>query len=145
MAASITNSNETSDSITTGLLIHEVGLFLPPTAPSLRGLCFHIPSFPILLDTWYISCPHAITLFLFIVIIRAAEHCFIWECFQSKPCNAPQFSSIQGKSYFWTRRNNREAILTVGEPSPANGLTEWHKKEDEHSATCILSWANRLF
>lgn len=29
MAASITNSNETLDSITTGLLIHEVGFFCP--------------------------------------------------------------------------------------------------------------------
>lgn len=44
MAASITNSNETLDSITTGLLIHEVGLPPPP-------LCFHMPSFPILLDS----------------------------------------------------------------------------------------------
>lgn len=56
MAASITNSNETLDSITTGLLIHEVGFFLPlpPPTPtnllpqalalSLRGLCFHMPS-----------------------------------------------------------------------------------------------------
>lgn len=49
MAASITNSNETLDSITTGLLIHEVGL--PPTPTSIRGLCFHMPSFPILLDS----------------------------------------------------------------------------------------------
>lgn len=37
MAAPITNSNETLDSITEGLLIHE--------APLLGGLCFHMPSF----------------------------------------------------------------------------------------------------
>ena len=42
MAASITNSNETLDSITTGLLIHEVGFFLPPP---LRGLWFHMAFF----------------------------------------------------------------------------------------------------
>lgn len=48
MAASITNSNETLDSITTGLLIHEVGFFCPLP---LRGLHFHMPSFHILLDS----------------------------------------------------------------------------------------------
>lgn len=58
MAASITNSNETLDSITTGLLIHEVGFFMPPP---LRGLCFHKPSFLTLLDSWYISYPHTFT------------------------------------------------------------------------------------
>lgn len=48
MAASITNSNETLDSITTGLLIHEVGFFLPPP---LRGVRSHMLSSLILLDS----------------------------------------------------------------------------------------------
>lgn len=58
MAASITNSNETLDSITTGLLIHEVGFFLPPP---LRGVRSHMLSSLILLDSWYILYPRTFT------------------------------------------------------------------------------------
>lgn len=48
MAASITNSKETLDSITTGLLIHKVGFFLPHTPTPRHGP--HMPSYLILLD-----------------------------------------------------------------------------------------------
>lgn len=48
MAASITNSNETLDSITTGLLIHEVG-FLPPS--SQRSVLSHAL---ILYSPWFL-------------------------------------------------------------------------------------------
>lgn len=67
MAASITNSNETLDSITTGLLIHEVGFFLP--AP-LRGLHFYMPSFLILLDFSYILYPRTLTSLISLSYLR---------------------------------------------------------------------------
>jgi len=70
MAAPITNSNETIDSITTGLLIHEVGFFLPPP---LRVVSL----FPISLFSLNYFKPPECHSSYFIVIFKAIEHCFI--------------------------------------------------------------------
>lgn len=70
MAASITNSNETLDSITTGLLIHEVGLSHhrpsttpPPLPPPLLSevSAFTCPSFLFSLIPDVFSAPAPIT------------------------------------------------------------------------------------
>lgn len=84
MAASIANSNQTPDSITVALLIHEVGLshHRRPPRPSLRGLCFHMPfrlipsDLPAALAP--ISSPRSA------VISKAEEHGFICECLTSE-------------------------------------------------------------
>lgn len=69
MAASITNSNET---LATGLLIHEVGFFLPPP---LKGLQFHMAFFfpysPWFLIYFVASHFHSS---YFIVIFEIKEH-----------------------------------------------------------------------
>lgn len=79
MAAPITNSNETPDSITEGLLIHEA-------PPSFEGLRFHMPSF--FVSPWFLIyfVPPYYRPSDVIVIFKAGEHCFILEGFQSKPC-----------------------------------------------------------
>lgn len=77
MAAPITNSNETLDSITTGLLIHEAPLLSEVYA-------FTCPPSSFLLDSSCILRPCAIAPSDFIVIFKAGEHCFIWEGFQFK-------------------------------------------------------------
>lgn len=101
MAAPITNSNETLDSITTGLLIHE--------APLLSEVCaFTCPLSSFLLDSWCILRPRTFAPSDFIVIFKAGEHCFIWEGFPSKTVSLHNLAEYKKKkeSYFQPCQNN---------------------------------------
>lgn len=103
MAAPITNSNETLDSITTGLLIHE--------APLHSEVCaFTCPPSSFLLDSWCILRPRTIALFDFIVIFKAGKHCFIWEGFQSKTVSRFIIQRSTKKSYFQPCQNNSDTF-----------------------------------
>lgn len=131
MAASITNSNETVDSITAALLIHEVGLsrhrLLPPTSLLSEVSAFTCPSFSFPLiyprpsppspplfrchieggGTWFhLRMPDVWTgpLFLYIYNSAGTRWGYFWTCRDNGGIMSRCFEGVSIYSLRWTTK-----------------------------------------
>lgn len=126
MAAPITNSNETLDSITEGLLIHE--------APSSEVSHALLP--PFLLDSWDISCPHADAPLISLSSLRLENIVSFWRAFSSNRVSLHNSAAYKGgKSYFQPCKNNSDTFTAV---CRLMDLDKQHKDGEEYSVFLAL-------